>query len=142
MKINRRRYILTSSAVIGSLALSGCSGDDPSDTAEGNPESNNGGSEGGNSGNEQSEVEILEHSFYEEQFTSGVIGTARNNTDNELNYVEVNAVFLDGEGTQIGEGLDNVSELAAGRTWEFDCMFLGENSGRIEQYEIEASTGF
>ncbi|MUV90388.1 hypothetical protein GJ629_11150 [Halapricum sp. CBA1109] len=87
-------------------------------------------------------MEILDHSFYQEEFTSGVRGTAVNNTDGELSYVEANATFLDADGTQIGEGLDNVTDLAAGREWEFDCMFLGDDPSRIAEYEIEVSEGF
>lgn len=109
-----------------------------------------GGSDGGNesSGNDgsdsggSSDLEILDHELYEDDFSAGVEGTVRNNSDEEMSYVEVQAVFLDEEGTQIGDSIDNVNDLAADREWEFDCMFLGDDPGRIDSYEIEASTGF
>jgi len=146
MKLNRRRYLTTLGATATSLALAGCSSDDSGDSSEGNANGNSGDSGGGDSGNgggsNQPDVEILNHEFYEEEFSAGVRGTAVNNTDSELGYVEATVTFLDSEGTQIGEGLDNVSELAAGREWEFDCMYTDQDPERIDTYEIEVSTGF
>ena len=51
-------------------------------------------------------------------------------------------MFLDADGTQIGEGLDNVSDLAAGREWQFECAYLDSDADQIEEYEIEVTTGF
>jgi len=131
MELNRRRYLATIGTTVSALTLAGCSEDDSVDSGNGSS---------GDGGNDQSDVEILNHEFYEEEFSSGVRGTAVNNTDNELSYVEATATFLDSEGTQIGEGLDNVSDLAAGREWEFDCMYTGQDDSRIEDYEVEVST--
>ena len=160
MKMNRRRYLGTLGTTASAIALAGCSGDDGGDSSGGDANSNSGDSSGGDSdnsggdgnggdsnsgdggGNDQPDVEILSDEFYEEEFQSGVRGTAVNNTDSELSYVEATATFLDSEGTQIGEGLDNVSDLAAGREWEFDCLFTGQDESRIDTYELEVSTGF
>jgi hypothetical protein len=146
--MNRRQYLTTAVTAVGGVALAGCSEEGDADEGNANGgDPGNGDTGGGNSGggdtggDDQPDVEIQSHEFYEEQFSAGVRGTAQNTTDRELSYVEAEAVFLDSEGTQIGEGLDNVSDLAAGRTWEFDCMFLGEDASRIASYEIEVSTG-
>ena len=163
MELNRRRYLATLGTTASALTLAGCSESDSGDSGDGDANDNSGDSSNGNSdnsggnsnsgnsndensgdggGNDQPDVEILNHEFYEEEFSSGVRGTAVNNTDSELSYVEATATFLDSEGTQIGEGLDNVSDLASGREWEFDCMFTGQDAGRIEEYEVEVTTGF
>ena len=163
MELNRRRYLATLGTTASALALAGCSESDSGDSGGGDANDNSGDSGNGNSdnsggdsnsgnsndgnsgdggGNDLPDVEILNHEFYEEEFSSGVRGTAVNNTGSELSYVEATATFLDSEGTQIGEGLDNVSDLAGGREWEFDCMFTGDDASRIEEYEIEVSTGF
>lgn len=148
MQQYRRAFLGTAATAVG-LGLAGCSEDDTGDADGGDAnddedetddENGDAGSGGGDTG--QPDIEILDHSFYQEEFTSGVRGTAVNNTDSELSYVEANARFLDANGTQIGEGLDNVSDLAAGREWEFDCMFLGDDPSRIEEYEVEVSEGF
>jgi len=135
--MQRRKYLATIGATVGGLALAGCS-----DSTSGDSASSNGDNSGNGDGDNQPDVEILSHDLYQEQFTSGVRGTAVNNTDSELSYVEANVTFLDSEGTQIGEGLDNVSDLAAGREWEFDCMYTGQDSSRIADYEVEVTTGF
>ncbi|SEO63939.1 hypothetical protein SAMN05216388_101611 [Halorientalis persicus] len=152
--MQRRKYIATIGATVSGLALAGCSDSGSGDSGTGDANGNSGDSGSGDSdnsnegnsgdggGNDQSDVEILNHEFYEEEFSSGVRGTAVNNTDSELSYVEATATFLDADGTQIGEGLDNVSDLAAGREWEFDCMFTGQDASRIDDYEIEVTTGF
>ncbi|ELY77932.1 FxLYD domain-containing protein [Natrinema gari] len=155
----RRKYLASIGATATALGLAGCTSDE-SDSDEGNANGNSGDSDTSDSGNNngdnnggdtnsgdsgddnQSDVEILDHEFYSEEFSSGVRGTAVNNTDSAIGYVEATATFLDSEGTQIGEGLDNVSDLAAGREWEFDCMFTGQDASRIEEYEIEVSSGF
>jgi len=148
MELNRRRYLATIGTTASALALAGCSEDDSGDSGGGDANGDGGDSDNGNNdnsgngGNDQPDVEILNHEFYEEEFSSGVRGTAVNNTDSELSYVEATATFLDADGTQIGEGLDNVSDLAGGREWEFDCMFTGQDAGRIEEYEVEVTTGF
>jgi len=163
MELNRRRYLATLGTTASALALAGCSESDSGDSGGGDANNNSGDSSNGNSdnsggdsnsgnnndgnrgdggGNDQPDVEILNHEFYEEEFSSGVRGTAVNNTDSELSYVEATATFLDADGTQIGEGLDNVSDLAGGREWEFECMFTGQDESRIEEYEVEVSTGF
>ncbi|PSQ43805.1 hypothetical protein BRD17_05385 [Halobacteriales archaeon SW_7_68_16] len=154
--MNRRRYLATVGTTASALALAGCLGDDGGDSGGGDADGNSGDSDSGNSGdggdnndgssgsggNDQPDVELLNHEFYEEEFSAGVRGTAVNNTDSELSYVEAEAVFLDESGTQIGDGLDNVNDLAAGREWEFDCGFFGDDASRIAEYEIEVSSGF
>lgn len=148
MEMQRRKYLAAIGATVSGLTLAGCSEGDSGDSGSGNVNDNGGDNSGGdsNSGNsgsnDQPDVELLDHEFYEEDFSSGVRGTAVNNTDSELSYVEANATFFDSEGTRIGDGVDNVTDLAGGREWAFDCLFLGEDASSIEEYEIEVTTGF
>lgn len=153
MKWNRRKCLATIGTTVSALALAGCLEEGDSDSDSGDVNDNGGNSNGGdsdngdngdsgNGGSDQPDIELLEHEFYQEDFTEGVRGTAVNNTDSELGYVEANAVFLDESGTQIADGIDNVTDLAAGREWEFECLFLGSDASRIDRYEIEVSSGF
>ncbi len=149
----RRRYFIAAIGSTSTLAVAGC-GSQESDRQEGSADDGGGSeSESGSADDSSSEtesssaddgseqeqlVELLDHSFYNEgQFDIGVSGTLENVSGEELSYVEVDVFFLDSEGTQIGEGLDNTSDLAAGRAWEFDATYLGEEGDRIETYEIE-----
>jgi dipeptidyl aminopeptidase/acylaminoacyl peptidase len=142
--MNRREYLVGAGGVASSMLLAGCSSEEESNRQDG--DANNGGGSGGGNGDANQDttqsgksVEILNHEWYEEDFSSGVRGTIENLTDNELSYVEVKAYFLDSEGTQIGEGLDNFSDLAGGRKAEFECVFLGDDASRVDSYEIETS---
>ncbi|WP_228371046.1 MULTISPECIES: FxLYD domain-containing protein [unclassified Natrinema] len=33
--------------------------------------------------------------------------------------------------------MDNTSDLAAGRVWEFEALFLGDDPSRVAEYEGE-----
>lgn len=110
----------------------GDSADDSGDTDD----SQTGTADGDGSENEQ-QVEILTHEWYEEDFSAGVRGELENVSDETLSYVEISAYFLDSEGRQVGDSLANTSDLAPGRVWAFDIMFLGSDSGQVENYELE-----
>jgi len=87
---------------------------------------------------EESLVELQDHSFYNNgQYDAGVEGTLKNVSGDELSYVAVEVFFLDSEGVQIGEGLDNTTDLAADRTWAFDAGYLDSGSENIAEYEIQ-----
>ncbi|MFB1064103.1 FxLYD domain-containing protein [Natrinema sp. H-ect4] len=128
-------------------ALAGCSESEPSNRETGgtntsDDQNGNGGgnSSGDTSGSGENPVKLLNHEWYNEgQFSSGVRGQVENVSGETLSYVEVAVYFLDSEGVQFSEGLDNTNELAAGRVWEFDAMFMGEDPSRVDNYEIETS---
>jgi len=152
--MKRRRYLESAAGTATVLLLAGCTDDEDEDSSGG--DANNGGGNGGdasgNGGDDSgsgdsnsgggSDIELVDHQFYQDDFSVGVRGTAENTSGEELSYVEAEAVFLDENDTQIGEGIDNVTDLAAGRRWEFECMFLGSDEERIDSYEITVSTGF
>ena len=152
----RRRTLLATLGTASTIAIAGCSSEeserqegstneessDDGSSDDGSSESDNteSGSANDNSGSDEPEqlVNLVEHEFYNEgQFDVGVEGVVENVSDQELSYVEVSVYFLDSEGTQIEEGLDNTSDLAAGRRWEFDATYLGDEADRIDSYEIE-----
>lgn len=147
-----RRQLLKATGV-GSLALlAGCSDSDGDggDRQGGDANNNDDGGGGGgedtasptetptaDAGSDQM-IEVLEHEFYDDgSYETGVKGTLENVSGQELSYVEVKAFFLDGDGTQIGEGLDNTTDLAADRKWKFDCVYLDDNGSEIEEYELK-----
>lgn len=147
--MDRRTFIVTAGGAVVSMGLAGCGSDsEPSDTSGGSADGGNnsnkdtsggtadgGDSDGGDGGNS---LEIVEDEFYEEDFSAGVKGTVKNNSDSEIGYVGVQAEFLDSEGTRVGEGMDNTTDLAAGQEWAFDCMATTEAS-KIDDYKIEVS---
>jgi hypothetical protein len=86
------------------------------------------------------DIKILDH-----ELTSGstglatVEGTVKNVSGAEQNYIEVTATLFDDEGTRLGEGLDNASDVPAGQDVRFECMTSVEASD-VENYEVDAST--
>lgn len=110
----------------------GNSADDSGDTDD----SQTGTADGDGSEDEQ-QVEVLTHEWYEEEYSAGVQGEIENVSGETLSYVEVSVYFLDSEGRQIGDSLANTSDLAPGRVWAFDVMYLGSDADQVENYEIE-----
>jgi len=156
--MHRRRYLALTAATVAGVA--GCT-EDEGETEQGSANSGSTGNaesgstdnaESGSTGNAESgsasgsggsgvaeKVDLLEHEWYDEQFQSGVRGKAKNISDSELEYLKIKVVFLDADGVQIGDNFDNVTELAAGRTWQFETWFLGDDASAVDNYEITPS---
>lgn len=117
--MNRRNF-MKAAAVTGIIpALAGCSA-----SAEG-------------------DLEILSHRMAKGQYGNlYVVGQARNNGDSSMSYASVEVVFLDGGGNQLESGMDNINNLAAGRTWNFEAIYPGMNSQRVYNYEIKAGASY
>lgn len=161
-----RRTVITTGGSLLTAAIAGCSGSEQTERETGGTgdRNNTGGSRessdtnGGNNANggsgestttgensgpgdtKEERVKLVEHKWYQNgQFDSGVTGQLKNVSGQTLSYVEVTIYFIDKEGVQFSESLDNTSELAADRVWEFDAMFTGEDPSRVDTYEIETS---
>lgn len=139
-----RRHVLKGTAVaVASGGIAGCSEESGSPeasgagkgpTESGSTPSTNGA---GNATQEQRKVELLNHQSFEEEYQSGVRGKLKNTSGETLDYVEVSVRFYDDEGTRIGENFTNATDLAAGKTWQFEVLFLED--GSFADYKIEAS---
>jgi hypothetical protein len=119
----QRREYLSAAAAVGIAAVAGCS---EQEEVSGNDDGSGGGDL----------VALLEHELGQADLGPSVQGRVENVSDKELLLVTVDVAYLDGEGVQIGEGLDTVSDLAAGRIWEFDAPYLDTDDHRIDDYEI------
>lgn len=125
------------------MTLAGCTGDEPSDSGSGGTGTGTQKQQQGGSANTETstkpKLELLEHEWYEEEFSAGVEGTVVNNSDSEVSYVGVQVKFVNDEGTRIGESLDNTTELGGGTKWAFDAMFTGTEPEKVSDYNIEVS---
>lgn len=157
--MNRREFTKAAlgASTLGITALAGCSGsDEPDDADTGDTgDSDTSTQETGTADSTDSQqtqeqtqteeqsggsgLELKSHEWYEEDYSAGVRGSAVNNTGDELGYVAVEVIFLDSDGAQIENGLDNTTDLPDGREWKFDAVFLGMDSSVVEDYEIEIS---
>ncbi|MFC7216242.1 FxLYD domain-containing protein [Saliphagus sp. GCM10025334] len=155
-----RRKLLATGGTLLSLTIAGCASSDDGNgdreegaTDDGNGNGNGNGEDSGNgngddssqessdddgSAEEEKQVEVLEHEWYNNgSYDAGVKGRLENVSGEELSYVGIEVFFLDEEGTQIGEGLDNTTDLAEGRVWEFDAGYLDDDPQRVDSYEIK-----
>ncbi len=71
--------------------------------------------------------EISDVNVESDQFTSYVTGVIKNNTKSDRAYVQVTFPCYDKDGNKLGDAMDNVQDLGAGKTWKFKAMYLGEN---------------
>lgn len=71
-----------------------------------------------------------------------VWGVVRNERDRRLNYVEIEATFLDEEGEELDRVIENVEDVTSGEEWEFQVEFprYGEEARRVDSYELEVVT--
>lgn len=121
-------------------------------TASGNESSNSSGSGGGSASISDSgdtdvtlknadvaDVYSLDSvAFYSKDMSSGVRGEVTNTSDSSISYTGIQVKFYDSEGTRLGEGLDNTSDLGAGETYAFDAISLltGDKLDSIAAYSI------
>ena len=116
--MNRRNFIKTAVASSGIMTVAGCS-------------------------SAEDALEIQSHRMAQGQFGNiYVVGRAKNTGDKTMDYASVEAVFLDGRGSQLESGMDNINNLAAGRTWEFEAIYPGMDGQRVHSYEIEVGASF
>ena len=79
------------------------------------------------------EGEIEETSEYDSPTFKGLI---RNNTNKEMEYVQIEITLYDAENNQIGSALDNTNNLKAGGGWKFTAISL-DNAKEFDHYEYE-----
>ena len=86
-------------------------------------------------------LELVDDSldFQEEEFSSYVTGSIRNNTDHTYNYVQVTIGLYDSDGNQVGSTLANVNGLEPDKIWRFKAVALEDNAARCKILGIDGS---
>lgn len=155
----RRRQFVALTGSTGIAALPGCSeGSDDDPDSQATPDDDGGDDGSGSSSPEETEeptgtpeqeaeaereaigypseyIEIHDVSWNppEDEYSGpSVTGIADNVSGEELSYVEVQIQAFDENDTQIGEALDNVSDLRADKSWQFECNFFD-----VEEEDID-----
>jgi len=94
----------------------------------------------GCSGGASNAIEILRHNGQVSQYgTVSVVGTAQNTSDSTVGYAQIEAKFLGPGGARLGTGLANISDLAPGRRWNFECVGIGVGGERVTDYEVSVA---
>ena len=69
-----------------------------------------------------------------------VTGAIKAIDDNKsYSYVQIEFVFFDADGAQIGSTFTNITSLSAGATWKYEAMGFDEGA---ESFKISAITGY
>lgn len=67
------------------------------------------------------------------------VGEIKNNTDNELSYVQIEIFLYDKDNAQVGTALANTTKLKAGGTWKFETSSIDSGAENYDHYEYEIS---
>lgn len=126
--MNRRKFIAMTGTSIGLASMAGC--------VDGGEE---GTANGGNGDSGGDAITIHDHSLESSALGAKVVGEAENTSGEEQSYVEIQARFFDSEGTRLGEGIDNASDVADGTRFNFEVISSVEAS-QVSDYELEWST--
>ena len=154
----QRRRLVKVIGMTGAVgAIAGCTGDEQGEEDSGTAEA----SENGDGEEEETEdepeidsdealedediestregLELLEHEFYEDEFSGGVEGVVANNTGEELSYVEIGVVFYNDEEQRIDDSFTNTTDMNDGEEWVFDVMLISAEPDEVEEYSIAVS---
>lgn len=163
MTEDRRTFLKTAGATVVGAALAGCAGGTPSESSEGtadgtsesttemseSTETTDGESstttatEGGDvagsvSSESNADLELTEHTFFQDGSTEGVRGTVTNTSETtySLVVVHVNPESEDGEtlGRFEADSSESIDTLEPDATWDFEVTFDGDME--FTQYTI------
>jgi hypothetical protein len=123
------------------------------ETSSNNGGGNNGGGGSGDGGSDEpypnayyydeSSGIVLEDDVSAESDSIGSLyirGTARNESGDDYEYVQVTWSVYDGSDTKIADALDNTSGLEAGQSWRYEA--LATSADDVESYEIQDITAY
>jgi len=70
-----------------------------------------------------------------------ITGELTNNTDKDVNYIQVEYVLYDASGAQVGTAYATTTNLKAGGMWRYEAVSTKEPS-EIASFELADVTGF
>lgn len=80
--------------------------------------------------------------FTKDDFGSVYIeGTIKNNSGNDISYLQIIYNLYDEEGNQVGTAMDNINNLERDGTWKFKAMGFDSNKV-VTEYKLSEITGW
>lgn len=131
-------------AIIGVIAGSGDDGTSQQSEKNGSTseskESNTSNSTDTKTTEQKPELALTEHDFVKEnQFSSKIKGTIKNNTSRSYDYVQVSFNLYDESGAQIGTAMANVNNFEPKGRWKFEAQVLEDN---VDRYKLKDITKY
>lgn len=68
-----------------------------------------------------------------------VTGVVENVSGETLSYVEIRVTAYGEDGEQLGDALDDTTDLGDGETWAFDCELWDTEAGNVESWTGEVT---
>jgi hypothetical protein len=158
-KVNtaRRNALISVGYGFGALVVAGAALPETESSASSNDtggSTDNGDSSGGGSSGEE---ETYPSAFYYDESTGIVFendidaevdsigsvyirGTARNESGQDYEYVQISWAILDSSGAKIADALANTSGLSDGQSWRYEA--LAPSADEIESYELQDITAY
>lgn len=73
--------------------------------------------------------------WYNEDFSTGIRGELT--TEQDFDFLFINAKIYDSDDTRIGEGSDSSSDVPSGETVKFDCILAPDDPDAVASYDLE-----
>lgn len=64
-------------------------------------------------------------------------GTLRNTTDLHLRFVQVDVLFQDADGVNVGTGFDSFTKCKPGTTWQFEIEFETDDPEAVSSFTVD-----
>ncbi|RTH26588.1 FxLYD domain-containing protein [Thermus scotoductus] len=87
------------------------------------------------------DLELIEAKGQSDGFALYIVGKARNNTNRELSYAQIEFNIYDKEGNLLGSAMDNVTNWEPGTVWSFKAVFLGD-AEKAHSFKFKDLSGY
>lgn len=82
---------------------------------------------------------VEEPKMVEKDYSTYIVGTIKNNSGMDKEYMEVSFTLYDADGNNIGTAWTNTNNLKDGGTWKFEAMVFDDN---VASFELDEITGY
>lgn len=90
----------------------------------------------------KADYEITDLAVDESDFVPKATGILKNNSGNDVNYLQIEFAVKDKDGNKLGTAIANINNLKAGDTWKFEAMSFSTDEGQIIDLDDYEVTGF
>jgi len=82
------------------------------------------------------DIQLLDHYYEEEKYSSYIRGQVKNNSTTDYNYLQIEFALYDKDDNKVGTAWTNISGLRSGETWAFSAYIFDDDFWRYEFIEI------
>lgn len=90
----------------------------------------------------KADYEITDLAVDESGYTPKATGILKNNSGNDVSYLQIEFAVKDADGNKLGTAIANINNLKAGDTWKFEAMSFSTDEGQIIDLDDYEVTGF